>query len=226
MNEKISQLLAQMAELEAQLVNELQQRESTIQFTFKGKKVQFEDTVAKAHRALRKSLWKWVTTNRPQNLLTGPVIYAMAVPMVLVDACVTFYQAVCFPVYGIAKVRRSDYFQYDRQRLGYLNVIEKFHCTYCAYGNGLMAYMTEILARTEQYFCPIKHAHRVVGMHSRYRHFLEFGQADHYAEQLEANRVQLNQERADQRRGSQAPFDRASPHNPPKEPSASERSEP
>lgn len=37
-----------------------------------------------------------------------------------------------------------------------------------------MAYATEIFARTEQYFCPIKHAQKVLGMHARYQYFLDY----------------------------------------------------
>ena len=63
------------------------------------------------------------------------------------DACVSFYQWACFPIYGIRKVRRADYLVFDRHHLGYLHFIEKFPCTYCEYGNGLVSYMAEILAR-------------------------------------------------------------------------------
>jgi hypothetical protein len=79
----------------------------------------------------------------------------------------------------------------DRQHLDYLNFIEKFHCTYCAYGAGLIAYLSEILARTEQYFCPIKHARKVLGTHARYANFLPYGSATDYEAKLEAYRVAL-----------------------------------
>ena len=71
----------------------------------------------------------------------------------------------------------------------YVNLIEKFHCTYCEYGNGLTGYMTEILARTEQYFCPIKHAHKILGTHRLYQRFLAYGDAADYEARLEAYRV-------------------------------------
>ena len=58
-----------------------------------------------------------------------------------------------------------------------------------------MAYMTEILARTEQYFCPIKHAHKNLGAHARYKLFLDFGNAADYEKRLEAFRVALGRER-------------------------------
>jgi hypothetical protein len=72
-----------------------------------------------------------------------------------------------------------------------LNFIEKFHCAYCAYGNGLMAYVTEIVGRTEEYFCPIKHARKVLATHARYERFLDYGEAENYEAKLEAYRVGL-----------------------------------
>jgi hypothetical protein len=54
-----------------------------------------------------------------------------------------------------------------------------------------MSYMAEILARTEQYFCPIKHAHKILGTHSRYNRFLAYGEAEAYEAKLEAFRVAL-----------------------------------
>ncbi len=35
---------------------------------------------------------------------------------------------------------RGAHFTFDRHRLGYLNLIEKLNCDYCAYANGLFAY--------------------------------------------------------------------------------------
>lgn len=119
-------------------------------------------------------------TYRPQNLITGPIIYGMIVPLAILDLFVSFYQATCFPIYGVPKARRGDYIVFDRQKLEYLNFIEKFHCTYCAYGAGLIAYVGEIVSRTEQYFCPIKHAHKILGTHSRYARFLDYGEAADY----------------------------------------------
>jgi hypothetical protein len=193
MNERISQLVAQMAALEDELRTAIHEQESRIFFQIKGKRVEFEHTVKAAHRKLKKNIFRWLVTNRPQNLITGPIIYGMVVPMLLLDLLVTLYQWTCFPIYGITKVQRSDYIVFDRHHLGYLNFIEKFHCTYCEYGNGLMGYMVEILARTEEYFCPIKHAHKVLRTHVRYRRFLEYGDAVDYEKKLEAYRVALGQ---------------------------------
>ncbi|MFI5247638.1 MAG: hypothetical protein ACHQWV_03695 [Nitrospirales bacterium] len=121
------------------------------------------------------------------------MIYSLIVPLVILDAWIWLYQNVCFPVYGIAKVDRSRYILLDRGHLRYLNWIERLNCDYCGYANGLIAYTREIASRTEQYFCPIKHAHRCSGMHSRYHEFLDFGDARAYRKELTKLRVDLKQ---------------------------------
>ena len=195
MNDRIAQLLAQMTTLEEDLRTAVQEQESKMFFQIRGKRVEFERSVKDAHRRLKKNFFRWLVTNRPQNLITGPIIYAMVIPMMMLDLCVSIYQFTCFPIYGIRKVKRSDYIVFDRYQLGYLNFIEKSHCIYCEYGNGLMAYVTEILARTEQYFCPIKHAHKILGAHARYKLFLNYGDAADYEKRLEEFRVALGRER-------------------------------
>ncbi len=191
MNDRINQILNQMAVLEEELRTAVHDQESRMFFKINGKRVEFERSVKEAQRKLKTGFLRWLVTDRPQNLITGPLIYGMAIPLLMLDACVSCYQWACFPVYGIRKVRRADYLVFDRHHLGYLNFIEKFHCTYCEYGNGLMSYMAEILARTEQYFCPIKHARKILGTHSRYDLFLAYGDGQAYEARLEAYRVAL-----------------------------------
>jgi hypothetical protein len=195
MNDRISQILAQMAALENDLRTAVQEKESTMFFQIKGKRVEFESSVKAAHRKLKTNFFRWLVTNRPQNLITGPIIYGMVCPLMMLDFFVSFYQWACFPIYGITKVRRGDYIVFDRRHLGYLNFIEKFHCTYCEYGNGLMGYMGEILARTEEYFCPIKHAHKILGTHAHYNRFLDYGDAADYEAKLEEFRVALGKKK-------------------------------
>ena len=191
MNDRISHILAQMAVLDAELRTAVHAQENRMFFQIDGKRVQFERSVKAAHRKLKKNFFRWLVTDRPQNLISGPLIYGMAIPLLMLDVCVSFYQWACFPIYGIVKVKRSDYLVFDRRHLSYLNFIEKFHCTYCEYGNGLMGYMREILARTEAYFCPIKHAHKILGTHAHYNRFLDYGDAADYEAKLEAFRVAL-----------------------------------
>lgn len=117
--------------------------------------------------------------------LAAPLIY-LAVPLLLVlDLFLLGYQTIVFPAYRIPKARRSDYIVLDRGDLPYLNLFEKVACVYCGYANGLASYFREIAARTEQYFCPIKHARKVLAAHDRYPDFFEFGDAQSYRLGLE-----------------------------------------
>jgi len=138
------------------------------------------------HRRLKISSWKHLRNTRLLVILSSPLIYACAVPFLMLDAAVALYQFVCFPIYGIPKVRRKDYVVFDRGKLAYLNAIEKVGCIYCSYANGLLALITEIAARSEQHFCPIKHAHALAKTHSRYSHFLPYGDARAYRGQADA----------------------------------------
>jgi hypothetical protein len=191
MNDRIQQVMTQMAALEDELRDALHEQETRMLFEIRGRRVEFEQSIRQAHCRLKTGFFRWLVADRPQNLITGPVIYGMIVPLLILDLSVTLYQAFCFPIYRIAKVRRADYIVLDRHQLEYLNFFEKFHCNYCGYASGLVAYAYEILARTEQYFCPIKHARRILGTHSRYRHFLDYGEAADYAARAEAYRIAL-----------------------------------
>jgi hypothetical protein len=111
--------------------------------------------------------------------------------MLLLDLFLWIYQSICFPVYHIPKVKRSEYLALDRGDLPYLNLVEKLNCGYCGYANGLASYFREITARTEQYWCPIKHARRIQAAHNRYPTFFEYGDAESYRLGLERLRASL-----------------------------------
>jgi hypothetical protein len=140
----------------------------------------FSEEELREHRLLRTPLWDYFLQSRLLVLVVSPLIYGCAIPFVLLDIFISVYQAVCFPVYGIPKVRRSDYLIFDRAKLQYLNACEKVNCFYCSYANGLTAYVAKIAGRTEQHWCPIEHARESAARHSRYRHFLPYGNAVKY----------------------------------------------
>ena len=102
-------------------------------------------------------LFALIKRSRPINLITGPIIYSMIFPLLLLDAFVSFYQWTCFPIYGIPQISRKNFIIFDRQELQYLDWISKTHCTYCAYGVGIIAFVSAVIGATEHYFCPIKH---------------------------------------------------------------------
>lgn len=140
--------------------------------------------VRRAHRRLRQGLVTFLVQGSLLSLLTAPLIYALLIPMVLLDLTVTLFQLVAFPVYGIGHVDRRRYFAVDRHKLAYLNAIEKVNCTYCSYANGLFAYVREVAGRTEQYWCPIRHARAIRGAHPWYQHFVAYGDAEGYHRDL------------------------------------------
>ena len=113
-------------------------------------RVWFDRELREAHRRLRQSIPAYVLEGNVLSLLTAPVIYSLLLPFVVLDVWVTLYQVVCFPIYGIARVNRRRYFAFDRHKLAYLNGIEKVHCTYCSYANGLIVQVREVAACTEQ----------------------------------------------------------------------------
>lgn len=154
------------------------ERRREMAYVFRGRKAVFDAKVAALHKELRTRLWPFIRNARPSVILSAPAILAVALPLVLLDLFVIVYQAVCFPVYGLDKVPRRDFIVFDRAQLGYLNAIEKFNCAYCSYANGLLAWVAEIAARTESYWCPIKHARRIAAMHRHYAAFADYGDAD------------------------------------------------
>lgn len=194
MNPKIDELLARIKALEGELESEFIARQADLRFRLENHRVHFEQEVLARHRQLKVGLLRYLAGASWRHMLSALVIYPMIVPIVLLDTGVSLYQALCFPLYRIEKVRRGDYFAFDREQLAYLFLIEKVNCTYCAYTIGLIAYVQEIVARTEQYWCPIKHARRVLGSHLRYAGFVDFGDAEAYRKELAALRKVLEGE--------------------------------
>lgn len=144
-----------------------------------------------ADRRHRAPLLAYVLRGDILTIVTAPVIYSLIVPFVIVDAWVSLYQALCFRAWGVALVRRRDFFTIDRRKLGYLNGLEKANCVYCSYVNGLVAYVREIAARTEQYWCPIRDGRRVRGRHDRHAGFAPYGDGAAYRELLPLFRARL-----------------------------------
>jgi len=167
------------------VIEKLQEEIKSEFYELRKGKVWFSEEIKREHRRLKTSLLRYLLHSRFFAFVTSPFIYALIIPFVLLDLFVSVYQAVCFPVYGIPKARRRDYIAIDRNKLRYLNALEGLNCMYCSYGNGVLAYTVEIAGRTEQHWCPIKHARRVQNVHDRYAHFLPYGDAAAYRKELD-----------------------------------------
>jgi hypothetical protein len=190
MNQHLQELLERIRLLQLEVEEEYRAaRESLAQ-----KQVELADEFLRQQRRYKIGIFRFLAKTRLLVALTAPVIYLGWIPFILMDIFVTLYQAICFPVYRIPKVRRSDYLVFDRGDLPYLNLIEKFNCFYCSYGNGIAAYTREVSARTEQYWCPIKHARRIRASHDRYPDFFEYGDAEAYRQGLNRLRRQYQED--------------------------------
>jgi hypothetical protein len=184
MTPQIAVLIEKIRHLESELDAELAKSRAELRIGMEHGRIAFEQELLRRHRALRQKLLPYLFGANPLVVLTAPVIYAGILPFALLDLFVGIYQAVCFPIYGIAKVKRGDFVVFDRHHLAYLNALEKLNCAYCSYANGVIAFTREIAARTEQYWCPIKHARRVIGTHARYALFDDYGDGEGYQARL------------------------------------------
>ena len=188
---RINDLLEHIAALEREVELELDRARDRWRYRVEAGRIRFEREVRRAHARLRQSIPRYLRESSIPNLLTAPIIYSLVVPIALLDLWMTLYQASCFRIYRIARVRRSTYIVIDRHHLAYLNGIEKLNCVYCAYANGVFAYVREIAGRTDQYRCPIRHAKRVRAPHGHYRRFVDYGDAEGYHRQLPDLRDEL-----------------------------------
>ena len=187
-------LIEQVRAVEAEIQVEFDKKRDDFRFVTDQKRIRFSTEVAEIQRGSRADLFGYVTGATFLTYVTAPILYLGRVPLLLLDLFIFAYQGVCFPVYGIPKVRRSDYVVLDRGDLPYLNVLEKFNCLYCGYANGVAGYFREVAARTEQYWCPIKHARRIVAAHDLYPGFFEYGDAESYRLGLERLRSSMAEE--------------------------------
>jgi hypothetical protein len=190
MKPSIEELQHHLHELQNQIEEEYREKREE----FARRRSIFAEEVLTQQRRYKVGLLRFLIRSRLPVLVSAPVIYLGWIPFILMDLFVSLYQGLCFPIYRIPKVRRADYMVFDRAGLPYLNLIEKFNCFYCSYCNGVAGFAREVAARTEQYWCPIKHARRMQAAHERYAHFFEYGDAETFRQGLERLRNQYRDE--------------------------------
>jgi len=183
--DKIQDIIEKIKKLEKELREEFQIKQEEFFYKIKGKRVYFEAGTKKLHKTLATKVYKYFFDASFLNILTVPIIWFCIIPALFLDLVASIYQFICFKVYKIPDVKRNDYIVIDRQSLSYLNPIEKINCVYCGYFTGLISYVQEIAARTEQYWCPIKHARKLGTIHSRYHKFMDYGDHRNYQNRLE-----------------------------------------
>ncbi len=187
MSNQINNIIEKIGELQDELEQAFEARKKEFGFKIEKHRIKFEKNEIKAQKRFKTLLFTYVFSARFLVALTAPVIYSLIIPFLLLDLFVSLYQLICFPVYGMEKVKRGGYIVFDRHKLGYLNLLEKLNCAYCSYGNGVLAYSVEVASRTESYWCPIKHGRKLSAYHNRYGDFSEFGDAENYIADLKRN---------------------------------------
>jgi len=116
-----------------------------------------------------------------RHIFSMPFIYMMIVPVAILDIFLIVYHGVCFRLYKLPLIKRSQHIKIDRQKLQYLKWYEKIHCAYCGYANGVAHYFTAIAAETEKYWCGIKHAKDPNFLApEHHKDFLEYGDEKGY----------------------------------------------
>jgi len=196
MNEKIRKLLTDIARLEEELADLIQAQQEQLHYRIEGSKIRFEENLRKIHQELKTGVISWLLHSEIRNVLSAPFIYAMVAPLVVLDLFLFLYQSICFPLYRIPKVRRSEYVVLDRHNLAYLNIIEKMNCLFCGYADGVLAYARQVVSRTEMYWCPIKHARKVLDPHRQYAKFADFGEGVDFDKLVADLRAQVRNEQA------------------------------
>jgi len=171
-------------ELESEIDRILREKRELFKYTLEKGRVKFEQGIQEWQRYQKTNIWSYLRHARLGHILTAPIVYSVLFPFMLLDIVVTLYQHICFRIYKIPIVERSKYVIIDRQHLAYLNLIEKINCVYCGYCNGLIEYVREISARTEQYWCPIKHAQRSPDPHRLVEKFIDYGDVESYKKRL------------------------------------------
>lgn len=194
MEDRIGSLVGRIRELEDELERELRQRRERFRYRVEGTRIVFEKELRSRHKQLKRSVTQFLRESGFLEIATSPFIYSLIVPLALLDLFVFVYQHVCFRVYGIPIVHRDRFVIMDRQKLAYLNGLEKLNCIYCGYATGIIALAREVAARTEQYWCPIKHARGARPPHDRHRDFIDFGDAEGYRAGLEEQRRKAREE--------------------------------
>lgn len=181
---EIEDLMRQLVQLEDEIERRLEAQQAEFSYRMDRNRAVFEAGVVRRQKLIKVGMLTFLRNSRLATLVIAPAVYGLIVPLVLLDLAVSVYMLVCFSAWSMERVRRADYVIVDRHQLAYLNGIEKLNCVFCGYANGVIAYAREAASRTEQYWCPIKHALRLRSPHGRYRGFVAYGDGEGFRARL------------------------------------------
>lgn len=127
-------------------------------------------------------LYKNYPERAVRHTLSVPIIWMVLIPIVFLDVAIEIYHRICFPLFGLPIINRAQFIRIDRQRLTYLPWWDRANCAYCSYANGFLNYAAMIAARTEEYWCGIKHEAKPPFLEPKHHEsFLEYGDEEGYS---------------------------------------------
>ena len=133
--DRISQILQEIQQKKDELFLEYEKLKGKYDFSVIKGKITFSEKAKIFQRSKKIPLLQYLVPKTFRHILSMPFIYGMIIPAVFLDICLWIYQQTAIRLYGIPLVKRSDYIQFDRKFLSYLNLMQKINCLYCSYVN-------------------------------------------------------------------------------------------
>ena len=130
MSTTIDEILEKIQSLEKDLERAFEVKRAQFHYHLERRAVRFEEEALVQQRALKQGLLRFWRMSGGLNFITSPVIYALVVPLVLLDLSLTVYQFVCFPIYKIRKLQRGDVLVFDRNHMACPTPLEKLTCAF------------------------------------------------------------------------------------------------
>lgn len=78
-------MLAQITALEDEFRIVLREQQTHLFYQIKGIRIEFESSIRRTHRKLKIGILHQIVTDRPLNCITGPVVYSLIFPLVILD---------------------------------------------------------------------------------------------------------------------------------------------
>jgi hypothetical protein len=185
MNKRIHELQARIRQLEQELEQEVRFQRKSVNGGLTPCRLLLARTGYDQRQRQRTGLIPYLRQVQWRHIVLLSLVYMPVIPLFLLDLVVSLYQLACAPLCRIPRVRRYDFFLYDRNDQAYLNVLEMLNCQYYAYATGLLAYVREVVVRTEQYWYTINHPASIALMHARSGQGIDYGDAAAYPGELD-----------------------------------------
>ncbi len=187
MKSKINKILEDIKFKKDELLKEYEILREKYDFEYIRWKIVFSSKKKEENKKFKLGSLRYILGSEIRHIISMPFIYSIIIPAVILDIFLFIFQNICFRLYWIPLVKRSDFISTERKYLDYLNWIEKINCLYCSYVNGIFSFAVEIWWRTEKYWCPIKHAKKNNTFHNWQDHFADYWDAEWFKKNFTSN---------------------------------------